>query len=136
MDNTLSSDKIIPEEIENFFDDYIRAFSKRDVKYIMENIYNNPISIVKGGTVIPLNDSAIIEKSLVDGFNQLNAVGYDHTIKNNLENLQEQADNKITITLNYSRLNKQHQFIGDKEIRTKYSLERKDTGYRIAQIIL
>ena len=136
MENTLSQDKIVPEEIECFFDDYVRAFSKQDIKYILENIYNNPISIVQGGTAIPLNDSAIIEKSLADSFNKLNAVGYDHTIKNKLENPEEQADNKIAVTLNYSRLNKQQQFIGEKETRTKYILEKKDTGFRIIQIIL
>jgi len=127
---------IVPKKIERFFDGYVQAWSKGDVKYIMENCYDVPFSILDGDVTTVLNDFIKLENFLLETFKSLKSEGYGYSKRNKWERFEKHSDNKITITQNYTKYLTTNEIMGAKERRATYILQKKGNGYRITQLIL
>ena len=130
-----SAEIVVPKKIERFIDGYIQAWSRGDVKYIMDNVYNVPYTIKDGDSTTVFNDSANLENFLVETFKSLRNQGYGYSKRNKWERFEKQSDSKITITSNYTRYLTTGEIMGVKERRATYIIQKKGNSYRIVQLI-
>ena len=130
-----SAEIVVPKKIERFIDGYIQAWSRGDVKYIMDNVYDVPFSIIDGDSTTVFNVSANLENFLVETFKSLKNQGYGYSKRNKWERFEYHSDSKITITQNYTRYLTTGEIMGVKERRATYIIQKNDKGYRITQLI-
>ena len=126
---------VVPKKIERFIDGYIQAWSRGDVKNIMDKVYDVPFFIIDGDSTTVLNDSANIEKFLAGTFKSLKSQGYGYSIRNRWEKFENLPDKHIKITSNYTRYLTTNEILGAKERRATYIIKKKGNGYRITQLI-
>ena len=126
---------VVPKKIERFIDGYIQAWSRGDVKYIMDKVYDVPFFIIDGDSTMVLNDSADVEKFLAGTFESLKSQGYGYSIRNRWEKFEKLPDKNIQITSNYTRYLTTNEIMGAKERRATYIIKKKGNGYRITQLI-
>lgn len=126
---------VVPKKIERFIDGYVQAWSRGDVKYIMDNVYDVPFSIIDGDSTTVFNVSANLENFLVETFKSLKNQGYGYSKRNKWERFEDHSDGKITISQNYTRFLTTGEIMGAKERRVTYIIKKKYNGYRIIQLI-
>ena len=130
-----SAEIVVPEKIERFIDGYIQAWSRGDVKYIMDNVYDVPFSIVDGDSTTVFNVSENLENFLVETFKSLKNQGYGYSKRNKWERFEDHSDSKIIITQNYTRYLTTGEIMGVKERRATYIIQKNGQSYRITQLI-
>ena len=126
---------VVPKKIERFIDGYVQAWSRGDVKYIMDNVYEVPFFIIDGDSTTVFNVSANLENFLVETFKSLKNQGYGYSKRNKWERFEYHSDSKITITQNYTRYLTTGEIMGVKERRATYIIQKNDKGNRIKQLI-
>ncbi|HQU96484.1 MAG TPA: hypothetical protein PLO39_10085 [Saprospiraceae bacterium] len=130
-----SAEIVVPKKIERFIDGYIQAWSRGDVKNIMDNVYDVPFSIIDGDSTTVFNVSANLENFLVETFKSLKNQGYGYSKRNKWERFEDHSDSKIIISSNYSRYLTTGEIMGVKERRATYIIQKNGKGYRITQLI-
>jgi hypothetical protein len=126
---------VVPKKIERFIDGYVQAWSRGDVKYIMDNVYDVPFSIIDGDSRTVFNVSANLENFLVETFKSLKNQGYGYSKRNKWERFEYHSDSKITITQNYTRYLTTGEIMGVIERRATYIIQKNGKSYRITQLI-
>ena len=126
---------VVPKKIERFIDGYMQAWSRGDVKYIMDNVYDVPFSIIDGDSTTVFHISANIENYLVETFKSLKNQGYGYSKRNKWERFEDHSDTKMTISLNYTRYLTTGEIMGVKERRATYIIQKNSKGHRITQLI-
>jgi hypothetical protein len=126
---------VVPKKIERFIDGYVQAWSRGDVKYIMDNVYDVPFSIIDGDSTTVFNVSANLENFLVETFKSLKNQGYGYSKRNKWERFEYHSDSKITITQNYTRYLTTGEIMGVIERRATYIIQKNGKSYRITQLI-
>ena len=126
----------VPTEIEKLVFDYVKAWSERDVDYIIDNIYGEPFVLFLEDTTIFLNDFENIKTFLKNTFSNLESSNYSHSTFNKWEAFKLRGNTAI-LEMNFTRFKKNGEVLGERERTATYVLKKSknDKAFKIFSII-